>query len=445
MSPSHGLFPRWFRSFAAARSTRVMEGVAAFVPHSRTRARRRGIVAVQVVVMLIVLLGCVALSVDTGYIGDLCGSMQSSVDASALAGATALGVVPAPARERAAEYAAKNEVAGSGLEADELDITIGHWYGLTNTFVADDGMIPSTPNAIRVRARRPDISLYFAGILGDTSTTVIRSAAAMQGAGRCLGVWGLEGIVSPGDVITDSYIQADGAYGGVNVRPNGDICSCRDITISGNTEIHGDAIYGDGYDLTLHGTSYEIWGRVDDQVCQLTPPTFDMPGAIAVNDNASIPRSDDGTVAYNPGSKRLRLVGNDNLTLPPGTAEDPAKYYFSAVQIESLATLTITGPTEIYISGNAMVGGGGIINNTGIPENLKVYSTGNSMSFNGSATFYGAIVAPTTNLSFVGVSAFYGMMIGQTLDFRGTTNIHVEESLVMDIFGLSSVAPMLIE
>jgi len=306
-------------------------------------------------------------------------------------------------------------------------------------------MIPSTPNAIRVRARRPDISLYFAGILGDTSTTVIRSAAAMQGAGRCLGVWGLEGIVSPGDVITDSYIQADGAYGGVNVRPNGDICSCRDITISGNTEIHGDAIYGDGYDLTLHGTSYEIWGRVDDQVCQLTPPTFDMPGAIAVNDNASIPRSDDGTVAYNPGSKRLRLVGNDNLTLPPGTAEDPAKYYFSAVQIESLATLTITGPTEIYISGNAMVGGGGIINNTGIPENLKVYSTGNSMSFNGSATFYGAIVAPTTNLSFVGVSAFYGMMIGQTLDFRGTTNIHVEESLVMDIFGLSSVAPMLIE
>jgi len=77
---------------------------------------------------------------------------------------------------------------------------------------------------------------------------------------------------------------------------------------------------------------------------------------------------------------------------------------------------------------------GGIVNNTGIPENLKIYSTGNTMTFNGGATFYGGVVAPTTGLSFVGTSSVYGMMIGRTLDFRGTTNIHVEESLVMDIF-----------
>jgi len=396
--------------------------------------------------MLIVLLGCVALSVDTGYVYDLRGSMQSAVDASALSGASALQVAPAPAaRFRAIEYAEKNFVGLTGVGSHELDITIGHWYGLTNTFVEDTGGIPSTPNAIRVAGTRPDIPLFFAGVLGDTSTIASKSATAMQGAGRCLGVWGLDGIIGPGDVITDSYIQDDGAYGGPNVRSNGDICSCRDITISGNTEVHGDAIYGDGYDLTLRGSSYEIWGRVDDQTCQLIPPTFDMPRAVAVNDNGSIPRSDDGTVAYRPGSKRLFLTGNDNLTLPPGTAGDPAKYYFSSVQIESLATLTITGPTEIYISGNSMMGGGGIVNNTGIPENLKVFSTGNTMMLNGSSNFYGAIVAPTSDLSFVGNAAYYGMVIGKNLDFRGTTNIHVEESLVMDIMGLSSVAPMLVE
>jgi hypothetical protein len=367
------------------------------------------------------------------------------VDSSALAGASGLEVVPTQARKRAEDYAAMNDVAGSGLTPSELTITIGHWYGLRNTFVPDDGMIPSTPNAVRVSGRRANIPLFFSGVFGDYDTTVIRSAAAMQGAGRCLGVWGLEGITAPGDIITDSYIYDDGPYGGVNVRPNGDLCTCRDMTVSGNTEVHGDAIYGDGYDLTLHGTSYEIWGRVDDQTCQLVPPFFDMPRAMGTNDNASIPLSDDGTVAYRSGPKRLFLTGNDNLTLPPGTAGDPAVYYFSSVQIESLATLTITGPTEIYISGNTMIGGGGIINNTGNPINLKIFSTGNTMMLNGTSTFYGAIVAPKTDLSFVGSAEYYGMVIGKSLDFRGTTNIHVEESLVMDIFGLSSVAPMLIE
>jgi hypothetical protein len=376
---------------------------------------------------------------------DLCGAMQSTVDSSALAGASGLEVVPTQARKRAEDYAAMNDVAGSGLTPSELTITIGHWYGLRNTFVPDDGMIPSTPNAVRVSGRRANIPLFFSGVFGDYDTTVIRSAAAMQGAGRCLGVWGLEGITAPGDIITDSYIYDDGPYGGVNVRPNGDLCTCRDMTVSGNTEVHGDAIYGDGYDLTLHGTSYEIWGRVDDQTCQLVPPFFDMPRAMGTNDNASIPLSDDGTVAYRSGPKRLFLTGNDNLTLPPGTAGDPAVYYFSSVQIESLATLTITGPTEIYISGNTMIGGGGIINNTGNPINLKIFSTGNTMMLNGTSTFYGAIVAPKTDLSFVGSAEYYGMVIGKSLDFRGTTNIHVEESLVMDIFGLSSVAPMLIE
>jgi len=402
-------------------------------------SRRRGVVAVLALVMLTVLLGCVALSVDVGYIYDLRGSMQSAVDASSLSGASALQVAPAPAaRFRAIEYAEKNLVGTSGVQSSELDITIGHWMGLTNTFVADNGGIPSTPNAIRVAGTREDIPLFFAAILGVMDTTVGRSATAVQGAGRCMGIWGLEGIVGPGDIVTDSYIEDDGAYGGPNVRPNGDICSCRDITLGGNTEIHGDAIYGDGYDLTLHGTSYEIWGYVDDQVCRLTPPTFDMPAAIADNDNGAIPQTDEGRTAYNPGSKRLRLVADDNLTLAPGT------YYFSAVQIEGTATLTITGPTEIYISGDSMLGGQGIINSTAIPENLKIFSTGD-MAFNGGSTFYGAIVAPTGDLSFVGDSSYYGMIIGQTIDFRGTTNIHVEESLVMDIMGLSSVAPMLVQ
>jgi len=177
---------------------------------------------------------------------------------------------------------------------------------------------------------------------------------------------------------------------------------------------------------------------VAEQDCNFTPPPIDMPGAIADNDNDTIGLTDDGDDPLNP-SGRLFLTGNDNLTLAPG------KYYFTSVRIVSLATLTITGPTEIYVSGTADFGGGGIINPTGIPGNLKIYLTGSTATFSGTSDFYGAIIAPDTNLTFLGDSAFYGVLIGKTLDFRGSAIIHVEESLVADLYGLESVSPVLVE
>ena len=384
------------------------------------------------------MLGCVALSVDIGYVYDLRGSMQSAVDASALAGASALQIAYGPPKLRAIEYASKNYLDQSKIEASELDITIGNWDGLNETFVPASESDGFTPNAIRVGGRRPEIPLFFAGILGEKSTTVNRSATAVQGGGNCLGIWGLDDVTGTGGLFTDSYDERQGAYGGANIRSNGDICSCRDMTFGGDVEIYGDTIYGEGYDLTLLGTTYEIWGMVDDEPCELTPPEFDMIGAKLTNDNSDIPDTDDGNDPLR-GPGRFFLSGNDNLTLPPG------KYYFSSMQIESFATVTITGPTEIYVSGNVMLGGGGIINNTQIPENLKIFCDGTTMSFTGTSDFYGAIVAPETDLNFLGTASYYGVVIGQTLDFRGTTNIHVEESLVLDLFGVEAAAPVLVQ
>jgi len=364
--------------------------------------------------------------------------MQSAVDASALAGASALQIAHGPPRLRAIEYASKNYLDRSSIEAKELDITIGNWDGLNERFVPASETDGFTANAIRVGGRRPEIPLFFARIFGDKSTTVNKSATAVQGGGRCLGIWGLDDVTGTGGLITDSYDNRQGKYGGANIRSNGDVCSCRDMTFGGDVEIYGDTIYGEGYDLTLLGTTYEIWGVVDDEPCELTPPEFDMVGAKITNNNSSIPKTSSGKSPFK-GAGRLFLSGNDNLTLPPG------KYYFNSVQIESFATLTVTGPTEIYIAGNVMLGGGGIINNTQIPENLKIYGTGTTMSFAGTSDFYGAIVAPETDLNFLGTASYYGVVIGQTLDFRGTTNVHVEETLVADLFGVEAVSPVLVE
>jgi hypothetical protein len=45
----------------------------------------------------------------------------------------------------------------------------------------------------------------------------------------------------------------------------------------------------------------------------------------------------------------------------------------------------------------------------------------------------------------VGTSDYYGTMLGKTVDLNGTTNVHVDESLLSSLFGIDTVAPVLVE
>ena len=53
--------------------------------------QRKGTIIVMVAVMLVVLLGCVALAVDIGYLYVARAELQRAADAAALAGAQAMG------------------------------------------------------------------------------------------------------------------------------------------------------------------------------------------------------------------------------------------------------------------------------------------------------------------------------------------------------------------
>jgi hypothetical protein len=396
------------------------------------------VAAAQVLVVIFVLLGCVALAVDVGFIYDARGAMQSAVDASSLAGASALQTGHGPARTRAVEYATKNSIAKQALQSNEMTVTIGNWDGLLGQFFPAAESDPITPNAIRVRGERDGVPLFFASVFGKSTTNLDRFATAVQGGAHCLGIWGLEGVSAQGDIVTDSYDKRTGNYGGSNVRPNGDLCSCSDLTVGGDTSIHGDAIYGENDELIIHGSSYEVWGVTGSQDCNFNPPEFDLTAECLANDNALIPPTDDGSSPWQ-GQGRMFLTDNDVLTLPPG------KFCVDSIRIVSMARLEVTGPTQIYISGNADFGGQGIINTTADPRNLVIYGTGATMSYSGGSTFYGGIVAPETNIIFVGDSTNYGVMVGKTLDFRGSTIVHVEESLIKDLYGLEAIAPALVE
>lgn len=404
----------------------------------RVRGRRGG-VAPLVAISLVMLLGFVALAVDGGYIYVSRAQMQRAVDASALAGASALVEAEDLATARAFEAAGRNAVGGTPVSEQEATVIIGSWEGSTREFYPaseDDGI---SPNAVRVVGTRLAVPLFFARVMGSDTTDVIKDAIALARGGTCAGVWGLEGITGEGNVYTDSYDSQAGPYGGENVHRYGDICSCQDIDLRGDVDIYGSAMWGEGYALLTSGSSYRIWGDVREQRCQAFVPPFDMDEAAADNDNATIGTTDDGRDPFDGTEWDLVVTAQDNLTLTGGT------YYFTSALVDGQATLTIAGPTTIYVSGPAEFTGGGVANLSQNPADLLIYSTGPTMMLSGTAGFYGGVIAPTTDIQLVGTGNYYGTILGRTLDIDGNAFIHVDEQLVFSLFDLESDAPVLVE
>lgn len=402
-------------------------------------SRRRGLVAVQVAVVISVLLGAAALTIDVGHIYNARLDMQSAVDASALAGASGLLDSQGAVISRALHFASENFVANDRVKPEETVMTIGFWEGTQGRFYPATGAELVEPNAVRVRGARKGLSLFFAPILGVRTTNIERVATAVYGAGRCAGIWGLDGITGDGDIWTDSYDSSKSAYGAGNIRANGDICSNRDIDLYGGVQIYGDAMYGPGYDLTTAGSSYEIWGSVDEHCCVEEVPYFDMATAAITNDNAMIGLTERGRDPYGGTEWDLAVSGNDNLTIAGGT------FYATSVLIEGQATITVTGPTTLYVSGLANFTGGGIINATQDPKNLTIYVGAGPTVVSGNAGFYGALIAPESTVHLVGTSDLYGMIMAGILDVDGNAMIHVDESLIPMHFGGTTESLVLVQ
>ncbi len=155
----------------------------------------KGTVIVMVAVLLVVLLGCVALAVDIGYLYVVRTELQRTADAAAMAGAQALArgsdtpfgeyLLAESVYSQAESYALLNKAAQQGVVLNrDADITIGflpnpHDLNSTMQSVALD-----YANAVQVIARRSadnggEIPLFFAPLWGINSSSVSASATAV--------------------------------------------------------------------------------------------------------------------------------------------------------------------------------------------------------------------------------------------------------------------------
>lgn len=158
--------------------------------YRNSRNRRRAVVAVQVAVLMTVLAGVAALTVDVGAMYNTRAELQRTADAASLAGAMAyLAVEDKEAAGGVATEAARNIAAvnpmfgmGSAFTIDPSDIELGRFT------VGSDLFVPGAllPNAVRVVARRSEqsngpLDLFFASVFGTHSVDLQAEAVAMFG------------------------------------------------------------------------------------------------------------------------------------------------------------------------------------------------------------------------------------------------------------------------
>jgi hypothetical protein len=392
--------------------------------------RRRATVAVLTAVTLVVLLIFASLAIDLGFVRAVCGDMQHTADAGALAAASALmqsdGKETEDAKDRAVDVI-ERMLKSQGVDAlDDQIIEFGTWDYSTREFTPVSVASGTKPFAVRVVGVRNKTPLFFAGVMGKYSTNVTREAVALA-SGPCAGIWGLEGVKVTGSVLTNSYNSDDGPYSADTAGENGDICSGRNITVNGSVEVDGDVMCGFGYEVTTNGNP-EITGLTTANTGPITAPTVDFGNIKSVNDDTLIGQTTAGKSPWKGAGWNLYINANDNLNVPPG------KYYMDSITMHSGSTLTVTGPTTVYVGGNVAASGGGVINKTADPGDFSIIAAGTSFEIGGSYDFYGSVLAPNADVKLHGDSQFYGGVIGKTVTLLGNFEVHVDESLPLMSF-----------
>jgi Flp pilus assembly protein TadG len=389
--------------------------------------KRRGAVIVLAAIFMVVMLGMIAFAIDCGMIVLVRSQLQNAADAGAMAGADALGNGSSAAQAAAQTFAQSNTVAGTSVSVvPAQDIELGTWDKVALTFTPLSGAAQSNANAVRVtcrvsQARGNALNFFFARIFNQTTADVSAQSVATGAPVKCGPFIGVQSVDMSGSAYTDSFDSSMGPYSGGSAGNQGHVCSNGPISMSGSSEVNGDAHPGKGYTLKTSGSA-SVSGSQTPLTTALNEHAVDPGDAATVNNNKTIPLTAKGK---NPldSHGNFSLSGSDTVTLQPGT------YYFAKFQLSGSSSVSLTGKTIFYCTDQVDLSGGTFFNPSQQAADCQIYGMGNKVSLSGSSDFYGVVYAPSADIDRSGSSDFYGMMVGATLKLSGSGGLHYDESL----------------
>jgi hypothetical protein len=231
----------------------------------------------------------------------------------------------------------------------------------------------------------------------------VQPGSPFQFAFYGLGKTGLEDGVN-----VDSYDSAvadypSGAGSEAHIGSNGNITFWTGSIVNGNAQAGGTVTLGAG--STITGTT----------TAPAPPVTF--------------PPVD--TAPPSPPAPNLSVANGATATLSAGT------YYFDAITLGSGATLNITGPVVIYMTGTFDAQGGAMINATAAstrkPTDLLIFSSKAGedavKGYPGGGQFRGGIYALGAEIEFSAGWTVHGSLVGDEIDLEDGVQFHYDRAL----------------
>jgi len=281
----------------------------------------------------------------------------------------------------------------------------------------------------QVRGVRREVEMIAAG----PENFYARRALAARGTMTIGGVFSI-----------DSYDSSLGSYAsqatnsdahGTYANENAKVASNDNMDAGPNAVIRGDAVLGPSATLTVHQNTYLTGTQVElpQPMTLPDPPVQGFVDAFNNNNNGAWTATN-GSPNYNPTTKELRVTGQTQLTLPPGT------YFFSSIALAGGASIVVTGETKIYVTGNIDFGGGGLINQTNRPQNLEIIAHPHEVppgyvppaqpdaQLSGGSQTACVMYAPAYDVSMGGSGVFMGAVIGKDVNVASMA-FHFDESL----------------
>lgn len=146
-----------------------------FLSRRRDERKRRGAIVVLSAILLSVMMGWLAFSLDTGYIYVNRTTLQNAADSAAMAAVISLSPeISEDPVASAITYAQSNVPASYGEILASNDVQLGVWDPEARTFASTN----ENPNAVRVTCRRHQAPLMFARFLGHETIDIVASAVA---------------------------------------------------------------------------------------------------------------------------------------------------------------------------------------------------------------------------------------------------------------------------
>jgi Tfp pilus assembly protein PilX len=259
-------------------------------------------------------------------------------------------------------------------------------------------------------------------------------------------------ITMSGGAIIDSFDSTDPAKstGGrydpakrqdradIATNSSGDLSDLNGCEVRGSAYSNGGAIQDpggvvgavfDNFSTNIPEVTTPVWGTINVTPSAISNPTG---GLTLAGGPAGTPQN------YKVTTLALTTAAN-SLTLAPHVVGQQ-----SFVNIWITGGLSVTGTAFIqlepgvhatfYVEDNIAVGGGGIVNGTGLARNLQVFGVNpasgtRTISITGSADFIGVINAPAHDLSLSGTGGYSGAAIARSATIISTSGYHYDESL----------------